>query len=93
MSTNTKKHRVNQLRSEPANRPRRASERGSDRDYGNENTDARSLLQANTAAPHFVLNSTPDQRVDLNDFRGRPVVLAFYPADWSLVCGDQLALQ
>jgi peroxiredoxin len=28
----------------------------------------------------------------LADFRGRPVVLAFYPADWSPVCGDQMAL-
>jgi len=30
--------------------------------------------------------------VSLNEFRGRPVVLAFYPADWSPVCGDQMAL-
>ncbi len=30
--------------------------------------------------------------VSLADFRGRPVVLAFYPADWSPVCGDQMAL-
>jgi peroxiredoxin len=43
-------------------------------------------------APDFSLRSTPDQSVSLNDFRGRPVVLAFYPADWSPVCGDQMAL-
>ncbi|MCI0366325.1 MAG: peroxiredoxin [Phycisphaerales bacterium] len=49
-------------------------------------------LQPGTRAPKFDLNSTPDQRVDLNHFRGRPVVLVFYPADWSPVCGDQLAL-
>jgi peroxiredoxin len=30
--------------------------------------------------------------VSLADFRGRPVILAFYPADWSPVCGDQMAL-
>jgi len=30
--------------------------------------------------------------VSLADFRGHPVVLVFYPADWSPVCGDQLAL-
>jgi peroxiredoxin len=30
--------------------------------------------------------------VSLSDFRGSPVVLVFYPADWSPVCGDQLAL-
>jgi len=28
----------------------------------------------------------------LSEFRGRPVILAFYPADWSPVCGDQMAL-
>ena len=50
------------------------------------------LLSAGTPAPEFVLNSTPDQKVSLRDFRGRPVILAFYPADWSPVCGDQMAL-
>jgi peroxiredoxin len=49
-------------------------------------------LPIGTAAPAFELNSTPDQKVSLSDFRGRPVILAFYPADWSPVCGDQLAL-
>jgi peroxiredoxin len=43
-------------------------------------------------APDFTLRSTPDQSGSLSDFRGRPVVLAFYPADWSPVCGDQMAL-
>jgi peroxiredoxin len=51
-----------------------------------------SALQPGTEAPGFELNATPDQKVDLRHFRGRPVVLAFYPADWSPVCGDQLAL-
>ena len=51
-----------------------------------------SLLQAGSAAPEFSLPSTPDQRVSLADFRGQRVVLAFYPADWSPVCGDQMAL-
>lgn len=49
-------------------------------------------LPAGTAAPDFTLHSTPDQTVSLNEFRGQPVILAFYPADWSPVCGDQLAL-
>jgi len=49
-------------------------------------------LQPGTHAPGFNLCTTPDQRVDLDDFRGHPVVLVFYPADWSPVCGDQLAL-
>src|SRR3989442_8693631 len=49
-------------------------------------------LGPGTPAPDFTLNATPDQTVSLRDFRGRPVVLAFYPADWSPVCGDQMAL-
>jgi peroxiredoxin len=40
----------------------------------------------------FTLHATPDQTVSLTDFRGHPVVLAFHPADWSPVCGDQMAL-
>ena len=51
-----------------------------------------SALPAGSIAPEFTLHSTPDQTVSLADFRGQPVVLAFYPADWSLVCGDQMAL-
>jgi peroxiredoxin len=50
------------------------------------------LLPAGTKAPAFTLRSTPDQSVSLHDFLGRPVILAFYPADWSPTCGDQLAL-
>jgi len=49
-------------------------------------------LPAGTKAPDFALNSTPDQKVNLSDFRGNPVILAFYPADWSPVCGDQMTL-
>jgi peroxiredoxin len=49
-------------------------------------------LPPGTPAPEFSLHSTPDQLVSLSDFRGRPVVLAFYPADWSPVCGDQMGL-
>lgn len=45
-----------------------------------------------TAAPAFLLHSTPDQQVSLADLRGRPVILAFYPADWSPVCSDQMGL-
>ncbi|MBM4443547.1 MAG: redoxin domain-containing protein [Candidatus Rokubacteria bacterium] len=49
-------------------------------------------LPIGTKAPHFSLHATPDQEVRLDDFRGRRLVLAFYPADWSPVCGDQMAL-
>ena len=49
-------------------------------------------LPAGTPAPDFALPSTPDQKVSLSEFRGQPVILAFYPADWSPVCGDQMSL-
>jgi peroxiredoxin len=51
-----------------------------------------SILAAGTAAPDFMLRVTPDQSLTLSNLRGRPVVLAFYPADWSPVCGDQVTL-
>ena len=49
-------------------------------------------LPAGTAAPDFTLADRPDHKLRLRDLRGRPVILAFYPADWSPVCGDQMAL-
>jgi peroxiredoxin len=50
------------------------------------------ILGAGTPAPDFALNATPDQVLRLGELRGRTVILAFYPADWSPVCGDQMAL-
>jgi len=49
-------------------------------------------LKPGVQAPDFSLPTTPDQKVTLSEFRGQPVVLVFYPADWSPVCSDQLAL-
>jgi peroxiredoxin len=49
-------------------------------------------LPAGTPAPDFTLPSGPDTDLRLADLRGRPVILVFYPADWSPVCGDELAL-
>jgi len=43
-------------------------------------------------APDFELTASDGQRIALRDLRGSPVILAFYPADWSPVCGDQMAL-
>ena len=51
-----------------------------------------SPLPAGTIAPAFTLPSSPSAAVSLADYRGKAVVLVFYPADWSPVCGDQLAL-
>jgi peroxiredoxin len=50
------------------------------------------ILAAGTPAPDFALHATPDQILRLSELRGRPVILVFYPADWSPVCGDQVAL-
>ena len=49
-------------------------------------------LPGGVKGPAFSLKTTPDQSISLADFKGRPVILAFYPADWSPVCGDELAL-
>ena len=45
-----------------------------------------------TKAPDFRLRTTPEQTVSPSDFAGQPVILAFYPADWSPVCSDQMVL-
>ncbi len=50
------------------------------------------VLAAGTKAPSFNLHVTPDQMLSLDELKGRPIILAFYPADWSPVCGDQLAV-
>jgi len=49
-------------------------------------------VQPGAKAPDFSLKSSPDATLSLGDYRGRPVILAFYPADWSPVCGDQMVL-
>ncbi|MGB2875321.1 MAG: redoxin domain-containing protein, partial [Gaiellaceae bacterium] len=49
-------------------------------------------LSPGTGAPDFELPSTPDQTLSLSELRGQPVILAFYPEDWSPVCSDQMSL-
>jgi peroxiredoxin len=49
-------------------------------------------LPPGTQAPDFQLDGGADRATSLADFRGRPVILVFYPGDWSPVCSDQLAL-
>ena len=51
-----------------------------------------SPLSPGSLAPDFELPATPDQKVMLSEFRGQPVILVFYPEDWSPVCSDQLGL-
>ena len=55
-------------------------------------TEHSDVLPPGTRAPDFTLPVTADQKVSLSDFAGQNVILAFYPADWSPVCGDQMAL-
>ena len=55
-------------------------------------SNAAAVLPAGTTAPDFTLHAAPGRSVTLSELRGKPVVLAFYPADWSPVCGDQMAL-
>ena len=50
------------------------------------------ILGPGTPAPEFRLHAAPDKELTLSELRGKPVILAFYPADWSPVCGDQMAL-
>ena len=50
------------------------------------------ILAPGTSAPDFTLNVTPDQKLSLHELRGKPAILAFYPADWSPVCGEQMTL-
>lgn len=49
-------------------------------------------LAPGTPAPDFKLPSGPERETGPSEFAGRPVILAFYPADWSPVCSDQMAL-
>lgn len=60
---------------------------------GNElNARRAQMLRVGDRAPGFCLKATPDQYVGLEDFAGQPVVLLFYPADWSPVCSSELDL-
>jgi peroxiredoxin len=49
-------------------------------------------LAPNTRAPDFALPDASGKRVWLGGFRGRNVVLAFYPGDWTPVCSSELSL-
>lgn len=49
-------------------------------------------LPAGSEAPEFSLKDTPDQSLSLSDFRGAPVVLIFYPADFGPSSCHELAI-
>jgi peroxiredoxin len=50
------------------------------------------VIEPGARAPEFTLPDQDGERVSLADFRGQTVVLAFYPADFSPVCTDQLSV-
>ncbi len=49
-------------------------------------------LPVGTEAPDFTLPDANNQPISLHDYRGKNVVLVFYPLDWSPACSDQLSL-
>jgi peroxiredoxin len=49
------------------------------------------MIAAGEPAPDFALRDQDGTKVSLADFRGRKVLLVFYPLDFSPVCGDQLS--
>lgn len=50
------------------------------------------MLVIGTIAPDFELYYSPYQKFRLTDQKGKKIILAFYPADWSPVCSDQMSL-
>lgn len=50
------------------------------------------MIAAGTPAPDFTLRDQDGEEVSLSDFRGRKVLLVFYPQDFSPVCGDQFSI-
>ena len=48
------------------------------------------MIQPEQQAPDFTLPDQDGNEVSLSDFRGKTLVLVFYPADFSPVCTDQL---
>ncbi|HVD86296.1 MAG TPA: redoxin domain-containing protein [Solirubrobacterales bacterium] len=50
------------------------------------------MIAVGEQAPDFTLRDEDGEEVSLSDYRGRKVMLVFYPADFSPVCSDQLSL-
>lgn len=50
------------------------------------------ILEAGKKAPEFTLINKDGKNVSLSTYAGKNIVLVFYPADWSPVCGDQISL-
>jgi peroxiredoxin len=50
------------------------------------------MIGAGELAPDFTLRDQDGEDVSLADFKGRKVLLVFYPMDFSPVCSDQLSI-
>jgi peroxiredoxin len=50
------------------------------------------MIAAGEPAPDFTLRDQDGEKVSLADFKGRKVLLIFYPMDFSPLCSDQLAI-
>jgi len=50
------------------------------------------MIEAGQPAPEFTLRNQDGEKVSLADFRGRKVLLVFYPLDFSPICTDQLSI-
>ncbi|HSK50600.1 MAG TPA: redoxin domain-containing protein [Solirubrobacterales bacterium] len=50
------------------------------------------MISAGEPAPDFALRDQDGEEVSLSDYRGKKVLLVFYPFDFSPVCSDQFSL-
>ncbi len=50
------------------------------------------MIAVGETAPDFTLRNQDGEKVSLSDFRGRKLLLVFYPQDFSPACSDQLSL-
>lgn len=53
-------------------------------------TESMSVPRVGQPAPDFTLASTSGEKVTLSALRGRPVLLAFFPAAFTRVCTEEL---
>lgn len=51
-----------------------------------------SPLPTGSVAPDFTLSCTIEESINLSSLKDRPVILVFYPGDFTPVCSDQLSL-
>lgn len=50
------------------------------------------MISVGERAPDFTLRDQDGEDVSLADYKGRKVLLVFYPMDFSPVCSDQLSI-